>query len=295
MAVLQRALFEELAREEIVNVASVPQRSPFRYPGGKTWLIPRLRAWLTSRVQPAEFVEPFAGGAICSLTVAFEHLANHVTMGELDADVAAVWRAVINGDPEWLAHRIETFTLTHETLAAELARPARSLRERAWKTILRNRTVHGGILAPGSGVLKYGEAGRGLQSRWYPQTLARRIREVKSVRSRITFEQRDAFEMIREFSCRKQAVLFLDPPYTAGTNGKRAGTRLYSHWEIDHERLFRVASKFKGDVLMTYDNDAHVLELARAHGFDTRLVAMKNTHHAEMTELLIGRNLEWAR
>jgi len=24
----------------IVNVAMVPQRSPFRYPGGKTWLIP---------------------------------------------------------------------------------------------------------------------------------------------------------------------------------------------------------------------------------------------------------------
>jgi hypothetical protein len=25
------------------------------------------------------------------------------------------------------------------------------------------------------------------------------------------------------------------------------------------------------------------------------LVAMKNTHHAEMTELLIGRKLDWAR
>lgn len=24
----------------VVNVASVPQRSPFRYPGGKTWLVP---------------------------------------------------------------------------------------------------------------------------------------------------------------------------------------------------------------------------------------------------------------
>jgi hypothetical protein len=33
---------------EPVNVASVPQRSPFRYPGGKTWLIPYIRSWLAS-------------------------------------------------------------------------------------------------------------------------------------------------------------------------------------------------------------------------------------------------------
>jgi DNA adenine methylase len=37
-----------------------------------------------------EFFEPFAGGAIVSLTVAAEKLANHVTMVELDENVAAV-------------------------------------------------------------------------------------------------------------------------------------------------------------------------------------------------------------
>ena len=36
-------------REHTVNVASAPQRSPFRYPGGKTWLIPYIRQWLTSK------------------------------------------------------------------------------------------------------------------------------------------------------------------------------------------------------------------------------------------------------
>jgi hypothetical protein len=33
--------------------------------------------------------------------------------------------------------------------------------------------------------------------------------------------------------------------------------------------------------------------LAERHGFETQPVAMKNTHHAEMDELLIGRNLDW--
>ena len=44
---------------------------------------------------------------------------------------------------------------------------------------------------------------------------------------------------------------------------------------------------------MTYDNAEEVKVLARRYGFQTRAVPMKNTHHAEMTELLVGRNLDW--
>src|SRR5688572_1473948 len=80
-----------------VNVASVPQRSPFRYPGGKTWLIPYIRDWLHSKGHtPSRLIEPFAGGAIVSLTVAFERLARHVVFAEFDEGVAAVWRVVLN-------------------------------------------------------------------------------------------------------------------------------------------------------------------------------------------------------
>jgi DNA adenine methylase len=86
-------------------------------------------------------------------------------------------------------------------------------------------------------------------------------------------------------------VFFIDPPYTAG--GKRAGSRLYKHCEVDHERLFSECEKLMGDFLLTYDNADEVRALADRHGFDYRPVAMKNTHHAEMSELLIGRNLAW--
>ncbi len=44
---------------------------------------------------------------------------------------------------------------------------------------------------------------------------------------------------------------------------------------------------------MTYDNDEYVRELATHHGFNFLQIAMQNTHHAEMNELLIGRNLKW--
>ena len=98
--------FDMLPSEQIVNVATVRQRSPFRYPGGKTWLVPRVRQWLASlpKSRRREFVEPFAGGAIVGLSVAFEELAEHVTLVELDDQVAAVWETVINENQgEWLS------------------------------------------------------------------------------------------------------------------------------------------------------------------------------------------------
>lgn len=42
---------------------------------------------------------------------------------------------------------------------------------------------------------------------------------------------------------------------------------------------------------MTYDNAEEIDALAKKHGFETKPVAMKNTPHAGMDELLIGRNL----
>ena len=84
---VQEALFKEQVspeRRRVVNVACVKQRSPFRYPGGKTWLVPDVTLWLSRRKRQAgHFVELFAGGGIVGLTVAAEGLADHVTMIEL--------------------------------------------------------------------------------------------------------------------------------------------------------------------------------------------------------------------
>ena len=44
---------------------------------------------------------------------------------------------------------------------------------------------------------------------------------------------------------------------------------------------------------MSYDNTAEIVALAKKHGFESRPIAMKSTHHAKMTELLIGKDLSW--
>lgn len=278
--------------EKPVNVSSVPQRSPFRYPGGKTWLVPLFRRWIKSRKKQAGvLVEPFAGGGIISLTAAFEQLADRVVMVELDNQISAVWKSIFEGEALWLAKRILSFELTVESAKQEFAKTPKNLRELAFQTILKNRTAHGGILAEGAGVLKNGENGKGILSRWYPQTIAKRIVSIESVSRKINFIHGDAFEQMDRFKDDPEAVFFIDPPYTAG--GKSAGSRLYTHCAVDHNRLFSLCKKLRGDFLMTYDNAQEVSALAKRHGFFTKPIAMKNTHHAQMTELLIGRNLDW--
>ena len=283
--------------DRVVNVASVPKRSPFRYPGGKTWLVPRVREWLRSQRRcPDLLIEPFAGGATIGLTAAFEELAGHVLLVELDAEVAAVWKTILQLDAEWLVQRILAFDLTHDNVREELAKTDKGTPAIAFRTVLKNRTFHGGILAPGASLMKNGESGKGLRSRWYPATLAQRIRAIAKIRDRFTFQEGDGVRAIQDHSDVKNSVFFVDPPYTAGTTtGKRAGSRLYTHHRLDHEQLFSAIQKVKGDFLMTYDDAADVHELAARHAFQTRLVSMKNTHHAKMSELLIGRSLDWVK
>jgi DNA adenine methylase len=214
-------------------------------------------------------------------------------MIERDEQVSAVWETILNGGGKRLAERIQRFDLTPEAVGAELSRKQVTGEELAFQTILRNRVNHGGILAPGSGVLKYGENGKGLKSRWYPGTLARRILEIGLIQHKLCFVQGDGMACLRENAHREDAVFFMDPPYTAA--GKKAGKRLYTYNELDHEALFTLAETLQGDFLMTYDNAEGVRALAERHHFDVEAIAMKNTHHAEMTELLIGRNLDWVR
>lgn len=291
----QQSLFPELYDTEApkpVNVASVPQRSPFRYPGGKTWFVPTFRDWVKHQCpKPEILVEPFAGGGIISITSLFEEFVSRVVMVEIDEDIAAVWQSVVDGHAAWLAKRILDFDLTKEAVIQEISKNNTGIKEKAFQTILKNRTFHGGILADGSGFLKHGENGKGILSRWYPTTIARRFNNLNSIADRINFRREDGLAVIQEYSQRNDVIFFIDPPYTAG--GKKAGKRLYRHFSIDHQRLFSLCQSIKGDFLMTYDNAEEVKTMAREHGFQMRLIPMKNTHHAAMEELVIGKNLSW--
>ncbi len=270
-----------------VNVASVPQRSPLRYPGGKTWLVPHIRAWLGSfHNRPRLLVEPFCGGGIVSLTAVMDNLVDQCLMVELDRDVAAFWHAALRHGDE-LSEQILCFTPTREAVQSLMLQLPRDVVEHGFRTLVLNRTRRGGILAPGASFSRVGENGKGLASRWYPETIAKRLGEITRHSDRVGFCEGDGMGVLAALgrSMGEGVVFFVDPPYTAG--GKRAGKRLYAHNEIDHHRLFESLADSGAEFLMTYDFSHEVVTLVREYEFHAVQVTMKNTHHARIPELVI--------
>lgn len=272
-----------------INVAQVAQLSPLRYPGGKTWLIPEIKAWIRNLPKkPRTVVEPFAGGAIAGLSIAAENLADEVILVERDPAVSALWELVVHGtdlEAEALFQKVLEFDMSTENVDAALSTYATSLPMKAFATIVKNRVNRGGILAPGASRMKSGENGKGLKSRWYPETLVRRMRMIRSFRHRLRALSGDAFDLFPMMREEADTAWFVDPPYTA--SGKSAGNRLYVFSEIDHDQLFLEMSRCAGPVMMTYDDAPEVKALAERYGFAIKHVPMKTTHHAVKNELLL--------
>ena len=269
-------------------VRAVPNPSPLRYPGGKTWLTPHLRAWL-GEAPGGTLIEAFAGGASAALTALGEGLVERVTLIERDADVAAFWRETVR-DGDELARRYAKFEPDERAVRAVWESEPRNDAERAWRTLVRNRTARGGIIAGGARALNRGENGRGVRSRWYAATIAGRLRAVAALGARIECVEGDALEILAggPQASAKPVRVFADPPYEG------PGQRLYTHGEIDHDRLFALLAGGTADFLMTCeDNEATRARTAR-HRLHAVRVRMRNAHHRVKSEVVIGRARRFA-
>lgn len=269
------------------NVSAVPQRSPLRYPGGKTWLIPHVRAWL-KRISPSPrlLVEPFAGGGIVSLTAVMENLVGRCLMVERDHDVAAFWHAALRHGPK-LCEKIMRFNPTREAVARLSRRRPANILEHGFRTLVLNRTRYGGILASGAASIDKGEEGKGIKSRWYPNTLVKRLGKIAEYAGQINFCETNGLQLMETLlgNYGPNTAVFVDPPYTAGE--KRAGHRLYKETELDHARLFGMLTESHLNFLMTYDYSQEILSLIRKHNFHVVRVAMKKKHSTPVHELII--------
>ena len=268
------------------NVSTVPQRSPLRYPGGKTWLVPHVREWLRGTVPL--LVEPFAGGGIVSLTAVMEDLARQAIMVELDRDVSSFWRAALENSDE-LIERIRSFKLNRTSIEGLVRETPKTVLDHGFRTLVLNRTRRAGILAPGAALIKWGENNAGISSRWYPETLVRRLKEIVNYRDRLGIYHGDGVKLLELLSDKPGAAFFIDPPYTAG-DGKRAGARLYTHNTVDHERIFQILADSRANFMMTYDCSPEVSSLVRQYDFQGATVEMKTSHHRKIHELIITRD-----
>ncbi len=258
--------------------------SPLRYPGGKSWLTEHIDSWLRQSGAVDHFVEPFAGGANVGLYVLATGLVERLTLVEKDPVLIEFWQAVLD-ESDLLVNHILCFDATEGNLAEVLMNTGATRSERAFRALVRNRVARGGVLAPRGGILRRGERERGVFSRWYPDTLINRIYCIASLRDQIEFIAGDGLAEIEKRLSSPNTAFLIDPPYSG--LGKSAGRRLYSHWEIDHWKLFELCSNLKGNFLLTYEDAIEIEFLAVANDFKATRIPMRNSHHARVFELLI--------
>ena len=168
--------------------------------------------WKSLDRKPELLIEPFAGGGIIGLTAAFEDFADHVILVEKDPDVVAVWKCICSELYTILRNRILRFEVTEQNVRQTLADESQSVEEIAFRTIIKNRRFHGGILAPGASLMKSGENGKGLKSRWYAKTIADRITAIGEIRHRFTVIEGDAIDVVFSHKNNRNAVFLLTHP-----------------------------------------------------------------------------------
>ena len=270
------------------NPSQVPNPSPLRYPGGKTWLIPHARIWLRM-VKPWMLVEPFAGGASVTLTAIMERLVERGILIELDNEVANFWWGVLYRG-EQLAAEVRRMTSPEALLhIREWPAPQYDLVGKALRLLVLNRTNRGGVLAEGAAAMNKGEKGKGIASRWYPDTLADRIMEISFHSPFIKLRHGDAIgdglltKLLDWYGDR--GAVFLDPPYPD------TGERLYDHHEVDIGELFIfLGGRPNTHFLMTLPCTDDVLAYVKDFHFHAVRVPVKTGHHLMKDELVVTRH-----
>ncbi|MBI5938281.1 MAG: DNA adenine methylase [Betaproteobacteria bacterium] len=269
------------------NTASVPHYSPFRYPGGKSWLSGIFRQWLAGSGSSVLY-EPFAGGGSMSLLAVIENFIPRAVLFEKDAAVAAVWKTILSSDAHWLIDRILKFRISIDSVNDVLMTKTRTTRTLAFQTIVKNRCRRGGVIAGGAGLIVRGERGNGIKSRWYPETLAKRIQLIYEHRERLEIREDDAFRYLPKLLKSKSSRLFLDPPYTKlMTPGVKP---LYLHCRLNHERLCEMLARSEADYLLTYDDTSFTRQLLEDCGLPFYPVDMMNSNAVMKRELLVSND-----
>ena len=242
--------------------------------------------WLRTIGGAGLLVEAFAGGASVALHTLAVGLARRAVLVEADEEVAAFWRTATTR-PEAVARAVLTAPRDLDGLTAEARREGGGDVERAARTLIRNRIRYNGTFA--SRMPPDRNPG-GASLRWYPGTIARRLRGLADLRGRIRAVHGDGTEAVRRLGGRPGAAVFADPPYLREARRNGEG-RLYRAGYDAHEALFDALARTGGPFLLTIDDEPRTRAWCRRRGFHGVRLDGPSTHptKTESVELAVTR------
>jgi DNA adenine methylase len=118
----------------------------FRYPGGKTKLLPQISRFLWLK-KATTYIEPFVGGGSVTLAVAQANPNIKIILNDRDSNMHSFWKVVASGSDnefETLIKRVQRTRPTVSLFRRLKKTPGNSTAERAFTALYTNRTAFGG-------------------------------------------------------------------------------------------------------------------------------------------------------
>jgi len=235
-------------------------KSIFRFPGGKTKLLPQIMPFIEKSLQDTHiFCDAFIGGGSVFLKVAEKYPQMHLFCNDKDYSIFSFWELMGNGtdtdisELKKLIRQIPTIELYYQLRAT----PPQSIIEAAYQSIFFNRCSFSGDMrhsaSPIGGKLQKSKWAIGC--RYNEKKLLQQIDHIHELLfGRITVSNKDISDYA---TIRDQGItIYLDPPYV------KAGKQLYQQYMKydEHNNLANIL-KFQNNWILSYDNCEEIREL----------------------------------
>ncbi len=239
-------------------------RSPLRYPGGKS----RITSFVAKLIKDNNitggcYVEPFAGGAGVALNLLFDGIVDTIYINDKDRSIYAFWDSIVN-HTERFVYRLENIDVTidewKKQREIQLNKNNADLFDLGFSTFFLNRTNRSGIIMAGviGGVSQSGKWK--IDVRFNRDALISKIRNIGKYRKKINIFNMDASDFLNSVVINldiKSTLIYLDPPYYV------KGSQLYmnSFKHDDHVRIFQDLSKLDHYWLVSYDDQKEIRDI----------------------------------
>lgn len=277
----------------------------FRYPGGKRKIKKIIKSKLLElskpyASQPLQYREPFfGGGSIGLLFLSESATTNNIWINDKDKALCCLWNCIINYHDELIV-LIKSFiptvdkfySIKKELLELEIIPIEKNkILDIALKKLAIHQMSFSGLGTKSGGPLggKEQKSQYGIDCRWSPDYITKKISHLSELFSKIKIEQLsctnlDFQNIIDDDSY--NSLIYLDPPYYI------KGNELYQHGfsENDHQRLMQSLKKTKHTWLLSYDDCPEIRELYSWANIEELDVKYSISGPTKKSELLISNH-----
>lgn len=239
-------------------------RTPLRYPGGKSIMTPFFVELIRfNGMSGVSYAEPYAGGAGTAINLLLGNHVNKILINDANICIYSFWKYVVEESDRFIeaVEKVDVNLDSWLRWSSFLKTAKCPSFELGFATFFLSRTNRSGILTAGPiggrTEEKQKSATYKMDCRFNKTDLIARIREISLRKESIVVSNKDAIEFLNDLTADNNFLVYLDPPYF--NQGKSLYLDYYT--EKDHMALSKYLShvvNFKW--VLSYDNVPRIRE-----------------------------------